>query len=71
MRADDLRHLIEGIRARHLAFALVEHDMRVAMQLCSRLVVLDRGEVIATGTPAEVTATPAVIAAYFGMPIDD
>jgi ABC-type branched-subunit amino acid transport system ATPase component len=38
------------------------------MQLCSRIVVLDHGEVIAAGTPAEVTADPAVIAAYFGTP---
>jgi branched-chain amino acid transport system ATP-binding protein len=67
----EMRELIERIRARGIAVALVEHDMRVVMQLCSRLVVLDHGEVIATGTPAEVTANPSVIAAYFGMPIDD
>jgi branched-chain amino acid transport system ATP-binding protein len=67
----EMRDLIERIRARGIAVALVEHDMRVVMQLCSRLVVLDHGEVIATGTPAEVTANPAVISAYFGMPIDE
>jgi branched-chain amino acid transport system ATP-binding protein len=67
----DMRALIGRIRARGIAVALVEHDMRVVMQLCSRLVVLDHGEVIATGTPAEVTANPDVIAAYFGVPIDD
>jgi branched-chain amino acid transport system ATP-binding protein len=67
----DMRTLIERIRARGIAVALVEHDMRVVMRLCSRLVVLDHGEVIATGTPAEVTANPDVIAAYFGVPVDD
>jgi len=67
----EMRGLIERIRARDIAVALVEHDMRVVMQLCSRLVVLDHGEVIATGTPDEVTANPDVIAAYFGMPVDD
>jgi branched-chain amino acid transport system ATP-binding protein len=67
----DMRGLIERIRDLGIAVALVEHDMRVVMQLCSRLIVLDHGEVIATGSPAEVTANPDVIAAYFGMPMDD
>lgn len=67
----EMAGLIERIRGRGIAIALVEHDMRVVMQLCSRLVVLDHGVVIATGTPEEVTANPDVIAAYFGTPIDD
>ena len=67
----DMQGLIGRIRDRGIAIALVEHDMRVVMQLCSRLVVLDHGTVIATGTPAEVTGNPEVIAAYFGTPIDD
>ncbi|HVY16371.1 MAG TPA: ABC transporter ATP-binding protein [Rhodopila sp.] len=67
----DMRGLIERIRDRGVAIALVEHDMRVVMQLSSRLVVLDHGVVIAGGTPAEVTENPEVVAAYFGTPIDD
>lgn len=67
----DMRGLIERIRGCGIAIALVEHDMRVVMQLCSRLVVLDHGVVIATGTPEAVTGNPDVIAAYFGTPIDD
>jgi branched-chain amino acid transport system ATP-binding protein len=67
----EMRGLIERIRKRGIAVALVEHDMRVVMQLCSRLVVLDHGEVIGAGTPAEVTVNPDVIAAYFGVPADD
>ncbi len=67
----DMSALIERIRDRGIAIALVEHDMRVVMQLCSRLVVLDHGTVIATGTPEAVTDNPAVIEAYFGTPIDD
>jgi branched-chain amino acid transport system ATP-binding protein len=67
----EMKGLIERIRMRGVAVALVEHDMRVVMQLCSRLVVLDHGEVIAVGTPAEVTTNPDVIAAYFGVPVDD
>jgi branched-chain amino acid transport system ATP-binding protein len=42
-----MQQLIGGIRARGIAVALVEHDMRAVMRLCSRLVVLDHGEVIA------------------------
>jgi branched-chain amino acid transport system ATP-binding protein len=67
----DMRGLIERIRGRGIAIALVEHDMRVVMQLCSRLVVLDHGTVIAAGTPEEVTDNAAVVEAYFGTPIDD
>jgi branched-chain amino acid transport system ATP-binding protein len=67
----EMRGLIECIRGRGIAVALLEHDMRVVMQFCSRLIVLDHGKVIAAGTPAEVTANPAVIGAYFGMAADD
>jgi ABC-type branched-subunit amino acid transport system ATPase component len=64
----EMQALIGRIRDRGITVVLVEHDMRVVVQLCSRIVVLDHGEVIAAGTPAEVTADPAVIAAYFGTP---
>ena len=66
----EMQGLIGRIRDRGVTVVLVEHDMRVVMQLCSRIVVLDQGEVIATGSPAEVTDNPAVIAAYFGAPLD-
>ena len=66
----EMRELITRIRERGVTITLVEHDMRVVMRLCSRIVVLDHGEVIATGTPAEVTDNPAVIAAYFGAPTE-
>jgi branched-chain amino acid transport system ATP-binding protein len=66
----EMRGLIERIRARGVTIVLVEHDMRMVMGLCSRLVALDQGEVIATGSPAEVARHPAVIAAYLGEPLD-
>jgi branched-chain amino acid transport system ATP-binding protein len=66
----EMRSLIQRIHARGVSIALVEHDMRVVMGLCSRIVVLDHGEVIAVGAPAEIARNPAVIAAYLGAPED-
>lgn len=67
----DMRSLIERIHARGVSVALVEHDMRVVMGLCSRIVVLDHGDVIAAGAPADIARDPAVIAAYLGAQADD
>ncbi len=63
---EDLSAVLRTLRER-MGILLVEHHMDFVLGICDRVIVLDFGRVIAAGTPAEISADPAVAVAYLGQ----
>jgi ABC-type branched-subunit amino acid transport system ATPase component len=65
--SDELLQNIRRIRrAIGCSVVVVDHDLRLIMELCDRIQVLDQGKTIAIGRPDEVANDPAVVEAYLG-----
>ena len=66
VETEGIERLIREVADRGVAVVLVEHDMRLVMAISDRVLVLTGGQPLAEGTPQEVRADPAVVAAYLG-----
>ncbi len=63
---EKMMELVDNLNQQGKTFLLVEHNMRLVMELCQHIVVLDHGQKIAEGAPAEIQSNPLVLAAYLG-----
>jgi branched-chain amino acid transport system ATP-binding protein len=68
---EDLMELIRKMRERGLTILLIEHDMKLVMEACDELVVIEYGRKIAEGVPEEIKENPRVIEAYLGTEEDE
>jgi branched-chain amino acid transport system ATP-binding protein len=66
LETNSLMAFIKALNADGYTIAVIEHDMKFVMNACNRILVLNFGQKILEGTPAEVKANPEVQSAYFG-----
>jgi branched-chain amino acid transport system ATP-binding protein len=66
VETDSFMKLLAQIRGQGITVLLVEHDMKMVMGVSDRIVCLNHGRVIATGSPAEIQRNPEVVRAYLG-----
>jgi ABC-type branched-subunit amino acid transport system ATPase component len=63
---NDLLSAIQGLQALGKTILIVEHDMKVVMDLSEKIFVLDHGEKLVEGAPSVIQSDPRVMEAYFG-----